>query len=428
MAVGFAKATRLARLLRKGLDHADAGNRIGQHIGDLAPDAVNLLKAGAQAVAHVVDHPADKRQRHQSDERQIGVHGKQNHRRHDDHHHVAGKVRQVQGQVDRDAVALAAHPREQVTGALAAKIFEREPQQMVVGAGAQVGGDALRCQRQDVSFCPAQNPGQQTRAEQARQVPADRAARNILPVLQRNQHFVDQGNRQIGRHLAGGSAQQHQHKTQQQLAAVGLGELPQAQQGPGRWRGVHDFGTDRALLGVGLQRGLATRTQGLRRSGQRYATHGAAMPGRKFVHQAQRLQVAAQGEAPAVQQAAGVAQLQMAHSGMVMVGQRQAVTVVPAHARRSRGVKTDQALVGSQQKAGAELQLGIQVQLQRGADALSRAQLRRHCLLPGGSHVDRLQGHPRSSEHIHIEPRIEKTPCSVTKPLYQDTATLCAGA
>ena len=214
MAVGVPEAPRLARLLRKGLDHADAGNRIGQHIGDLAPDAVNLLKAGAQAVAHVVDHPTDKGQRHQGDERQIGVHGKQNHRRHDDHHHVAGKVGQVQGQVDRDAVALAAHPGEQITGALAAKIFEREPQQMVIGAGAQVGGDALGGQGQDVGLGPAQHPGQQTRAEQARQVPAYRAARNILPVLQRNQHFVDQGNRQVGRHLAGGSAQQHQHKTQ----------------------------------------------------------------------------------------------------------------------------------------------------------------------------------------------------------------------
>ena len=367
-----------------------------------------------------MDHPADKRQRHQGDERQIGVHGKQNHRRHHDHHHVAGKVGQVQGQVDRDAVALTAHAREQITGALAAKIFEREPQQMVIGAGAQVGGDALGGQGQDVSFCPAQNPGQQTRAEQARQVPADRAARNILPVLQRNQHFVDQRNRQVGRHLAGRSAQQHQHKTQQQLAAVGLGELPQTQQRPGGWRGVHHFRTNRAFLGVGLQRGLATRAQGLRRSCQRHTTHRAAIPGGKFVHQAQRLQVAAQGEAPAVQQAAAIAQAQLAHAGMVMVGQRQPVTVVPAYSRRSRGIKTDQALVGRQQQAGAELQLGIQVQLQRGANVLARTQLRRQRLLPGGSHIGRQWERPRSSKPIHIKPRIENTPCSVSTPLCRD--------
>ena len=191
---------------------------------------------------------------------------------------------------------------------------------------------------------------------------------------------------------------------------------------------MHHFGTDRAFLGVGLQRGLATRTQGLRRSRQRYATHGAAMPGGKFVHQAQRLQVAAQGEAPTVQQAAAIAQAQLAYAGMVMVGQHQAVTVVPAYARRSAGVKTDQALVGRQQQAGAELQLGIQVQLQRGADALARTQLRCHRLLPDGSHVDHLQGRPRSSTLIHVKPRIEKTPCSITKPLCQNTAIRCARA
>ncbi len=50
--VGGAKALGLALLLGKGLDHADAGDGVGQHVGDFRPDAVDLFEAGAQAVAH----------------------------------------------------------------------------------------------------------------------------------------------------------------------------------------------------------------------------------------------------------------------------------------------------------------------------------------------------------------------------------------
>jgi hypothetical protein len=71
--VRFAEAHRFALFLGKGLHHADAGNGIGQHVGDLAPDAVDLLEAGAQLVAHDVDHPGDEGQRHQGDQGQLGV-------------------------------------------------------------------------------------------------------------------------------------------------------------------------------------------------------------------------------------------------------------------------------------------------------------------------------------------------------------------
>ncbi len=57
----------------------------------------------------------------------------------------------------------AADARHQVAGALAAEIFERQAQQVVVGGGAQVGADALGHQRQDVGLGPAQPPGQQRR-------------------------------------------------------------------------------------------------------------------------------------------------------------------------------------------------------------------------------------------------------------------------
>ena len=128
VAIRLTKAFGLALLLGKGLDHADAGNGIGQHIGHLAPDPVDFLETGAQAVAHKVDHPADKGQRHQGDQRQVRIHGKQDDSGHHDHDDVAGKVGQVQRQVNGDAVALAAHARQQVAGAFAAKIFQGEAQ------------------------------------------------------------------------------------------------------------------------------------------------------------------------------------------------------------------------------------------------------------------------------------------------------------
>ena len=71
--VGLAKARCLAPLLRKRFDHAHARNGVGQHVGHFAPDAVNLLEPGAQAVAHDMNHPGDKGQWHQRDQRQPGV-------------------------------------------------------------------------------------------------------------------------------------------------------------------------------------------------------------------------------------------------------------------------------------------------------------------------------------------------------------------
>jgi hypothetical protein len=130
------------------------------------PDAVDLLEAGAQAVAHGVDQPGDEGQRHQRDQRQPGVDGEQDHRRHRDHQHVGGEIQRVQRQEHVDAVGLRADARHQVAGALAAEVIQRQAQQVLVGGGAQVGADALGHQRQDVGARPAQAPGQQRRAQQ----------------------------------------------------------------------------------------------------------------------------------------------------------------------------------------------------------------------------------------------------------------------
>src|SRR5690606_13637206 len=51
----------LALFLGKGLDHAYTGNRIGQYVGDLRPDAIDFLEAMAQPVAYRMDHPDNER-------------------------------------------------------------------------------------------------------------------------------------------------------------------------------------------------------------------------------------------------------------------------------------------------------------------------------------------------------------------------------
>ena len=65
--VGLAEALDLAPLLGERLDHADAGDRVGQHAGHLGPDAAAELEAAAQLAADAVDQPGDQRQRAERD-------------------------------------------------------------------------------------------------------------------------------------------------------------------------------------------------------------------------------------------------------------------------------------------------------------------------------------------------------------------------
>ncbi|MPN25557.1 hypothetical protein SDC9_172969 [bioreactor metagenome] len=137
MFVGGAEAVGLALFLGKRLHHADAGDGVGQHVGHLGPDAVDLLEAGAQALAHHMDHPGDERQRHQGDKGQPGVDREKNRRRHQHHQHVGGEVERVQRQEQVDAVGFCADAGHQIARALAAVIVQRELEQVIVGSGAQ---------------------------------------------------------------------------------------------------------------------------------------------------------------------------------------------------------------------------------------------------------------------------------------------------
>ena len=146
--VDFAKTLRFALFLGEGLDHANAWNRVGQHIGHVRPDPVDLFKARAQFVAYHVNHPSDKRQRQQRHQREPRIDRKQNDGRHDDHQHVGGEVQRVQRQKHADAVGLGTDAGHQVARALGAEIVQRQVQQVVKRGRAQVRAYAFRHQRQ----------------------------------------------------------------------------------------------------------------------------------------------------------------------------------------------------------------------------------------------------------------------------------------
>ena len=214
----------------------------------------------------------------------------------------------------------------------------------------------------------------------------------MLAVLERNQHLVHQWNGQVGRHLAGRGAQQHEHKAQQQLAPVGPRKAPQAQQRPGGGRRVNHRGANRAFLLVGLQRRFATGAHRLQQRRHRQATDRAVLLRHELVHQAQCLQVLAQGEAPAVQQPVGVQQFQVADARVVVVGQRQVRAVGPLQRAGTVLRQTEQAPVGGQQQRGHEVQALIQVKLQPGKDVLSVRDLRRAYREPMGWNITRRRG------------------------------------
>ena len=318
VAVGIPEAGGLALLLGKGLDHPDAGNGVGQHIGHFGPHTVNLFKTRAQAVAHQVDEPGNERQGHQRHQRQPRVDGKQNARCHQDHQHIGGKVQQVQRQKHVDAVGFAADAGHQVAGALAPEVLQRQPHQVLVGFGAQVGPDALGHQREDVGFGPPQAPGQQRRAQQAPQVHQHGGLLDGFAGLERNEDVIHQRHGQVRRHQRGGGAGQHQQEPGQQLPLIGFGKPPQAQQRPGGRGLLHlgcKVGSIVRLVRIGILCGDTGRlwAAGCGQLGQHLPELG---------HQALCMQIDRQGKPPDSQPHTALNQLQHGHTRMVMQHQR----------------------------------------------------------------------------------------------------------
>ena len=104
MHVGRAEASRFTVLLRKGLDHPNSGDGVGQNVGDFCPNAVNPFKAGAQLFANNVDQPGNDWQREQGHYRQGGVDRHQNGCGHRDHQHVGDEIEEVQRNEQIDTV------------------------------------------------------------------------------------------------------------------------------------------------------------------------------------------------------------------------------------------------------------------------------------------------------------------------------------
>ena len=238
MFVGIAEAVGFAGFLCKGFDHADAGNGVGQDVGQLRPHAVNFLETRAQFVAHGMDQPHDERQRQQGGGGQLGVDADQDGGGHHNHQHVGGKVEQVQGQKHANAVGFRANSVHQVARAAAPKVFERQAHQVLISGGAQICANALRHQGQNVGFEPAQAPCQQSCAEQTTQVQIDQIVVNVFAVLEGNEHIIHQRHRQVRRHQGGGGGSERQHKARQQTPLVRLGKTPQTKQPPGGQRRV----------------------------------------------------------------------------------------------------------------------------------------------------------------------------------------------
>ena len=227
--VGSAETLAFALFLGKGLDDADAGDGVGQHVGYFGPDAVDLLEAGAQLFAHEMDEPADDRQRQQCNQGQPRVDAEQDDGGHRDHQHVGGKVEQVERQENVDAVGFVADARHEVAGALAAEIFEREAEQVIVGLRAQVAAHAFGNERQDVGADPAEHPGQRRGAEEATEVHADQRPVDRFAILEGDQHLVHERHRQIGRDQGCCGRRQREGKSQDQLPAIGAGKAPKAE-------------------------------------------------------------------------------------------------------------------------------------------------------------------------------------------------------
>ena len=70
--IGLLEPFDLAMLLGESLDHADAGDRVGQHAGHFAPSPLPQRETAAEPVPRPMDQIADQRQGNERHHRQPG--------------------------------------------------------------------------------------------------------------------------------------------------------------------------------------------------------------------------------------------------------------------------------------------------------------------------------------------------------------------
>jgi hypothetical protein len=98
---------------------------------------------------------------------------------------------------------------------------------------------------------------------------------------------------------------------------------------------------------------------------QRFAADVTLKLGVKLIHQANRLQVLPQRKPPGCKQTAGVDQIQVTNTCMVVVQQVQAILVRPSLPLVCSTFAAQQAPVSHHQQAGDKMQMAVQVNLQR---------------------------------------------------------------
>jgi hypothetical protein len=158
-----------------------------------------------------------------------------------------------------------------------------------------------------------------TRAEQAGQIRPDNGSSDRRAGLVRDQHLVHQRNGQVGRHQIRGGRCQRQQETGQQAATVRTGELPEAQQRPGRRRRADGAHAQRTFVVVRRQRRLAARTYTLFiLDGEVRMLPVLDLP-RMLVGQSQRFAVQGERVAPGGEPSARIMQCERAHAGVIGV-------------------------------------------------------------------------------------------------------------
>src|SRR5262249_7046714 len=153
-----------------------------------------------------------------------GVDGEEDGRRHQDHDEVGAEVDEVEREEVAEALGVVADAGNEVAGALAAEELQGEALEVGVGAGAEVGADALGGAGEDVEPAPVEYPGHQGGGDQSAEVPGDEAEVGGLAVLVGDEDAVEQRHGQVGGDQAGGGAGEGEGEAQGDHGGPGPGE------------------------------------------------------------------------------------------------------------------------------------------------------------------------------------------------------------
>ena len=383
-----AKALDLPLLLGKGLDDPNAGNRVGQHAGHLAPCPHAQGKTATQPVAHPMHQVRNHRQRKESHQRQHGIERNQKRRHKQDRQHVIGEIEHVDRQEVADPVGIGADPCDQVARPLAAKELQRQSLHVAIGLVAHVDGDSLADASQHKGPSPSQQPGQDRRPRKSQQIPPRLMESDGFMALGRLQHVVDQRYGKVGGHETGAGAGHHQPEAQQDHPLARLGKTDQPVQGTDR-RLVLDRSAIRAASSgrppesprnsdkpwsAARPASSPPANSPLRRRSNRSASR-CACGARPIVYRHWQSRLSAPSSSRAPTPACSFARKPaIAASGQQRNG-KAADAPRAGSLRQLRRAHVDQPPVGQDQQSAGVVQTGVQVEFEPNQRRLARRQL-----------------------------------------------------